>query len=301
MKDKSFHFGDFTHLVTPDSLVVELPRGIATVDRLLQVYYECLAFPGYFGFNWNALFDCLCDLEWIDSRQIVIVHKDLPSIERSQLNAYLHVLVDCLRDWERDESHELVVVFPREVEQAVNSYFAAMRLRSLSPAVPIEIECDGCTPLTVRFDRHRRPASTALKYWRTGDFNNSLIEIAINPSSGEIVEIVVKALHSIVQEPIVASESHGETGVPVVSMSQWKGGQQSIDMPQEICGSLANRELTVVACEAKSMALAKLRCGRVVFLTDHLHYLRGFQVLGLSEADVNSILSACGVDQKASS
>ena len=42
-------------------------------------FYEISAsfqFPNYFGMNWNALHDCLCDLAWLHFTNIVIIVDD---------------------------------------------------------------------------------------------------------------------------------------------------------------------------------------------------------------------------------
>ena len=36
-------------------------------EQLLRVLKEGLCFPDYFGFNWDALQDCITDLSWLQS------------------------------------------------------------------------------------------------------------------------------------------------------------------------------------------------------------------------------------------
>lgn len=121
MKENHFYFGEVDRLNTLDDYVVELPEEIATADQLLKAYDDLLHFPEYFGFNWNAMDECLRDLEWIQNRRIIIIHKSLPKIERSQVRIYLSILSDCMREWEKNEAHVVVVVFPEGLEQLVNS------------------------------------------------------------------------------------------------------------------------------------------------------------------------------------
>ncbi|KWA11575.1 hypothetical protein WT37_21165 [Burkholderia territorii] len=70
-----------------------------------------LTLPGYFGFNWNALFDCLRDFHWISERTVVIVHDELPELEPSEMKTYFEVLRDAVTDWKVGEAHSLQVVF----------------------------------------------------------------------------------------------------------------------------------------------------------------------------------------------
>lgn len=84
---------------------------IADTDELLRSLYYLLWFPGYFGFNWNALYDCLRDLDWISENKVMIVHDSLPGIPDSDLRIYLEILKDCILDWVNDEKHQLEVYF----------------------------------------------------------------------------------------------------------------------------------------------------------------------------------------------
>src|SRR5687767_14416178 len=75
-------FGD------PATLIVRLPRGIRSKQTLLAVLADKLRFPGYFGWNWDALEECLGDLAWLPpDRPIAIVHEDLPFSPRSDNRA----------------------------------------------------------------------------------------------------------------------------------------------------------------------------------------------------------------------
>jgi RNAse (barnase) inhibitor barstar len=105
-----FEFG--TRTADAGSFVAEVPTGISSVDALLTALYETLQFPGYFGFNWDALSDCLRDLHWIPAREVVMLHRDLPSISESDLRTYLEILAESVQSWRPDEEHSLRVVFP---------------------------------------------------------------------------------------------------------------------------------------------------------------------------------------------
>jgi len=91
--------------------LARIDPNISDTDELLRSLYYLLWFPGYFGFNWNALYDCLRDLDWISENKVMIVHESLPGIPDSDLRIYLEVLKDCILDWVNDEKHQLEVYF----------------------------------------------------------------------------------------------------------------------------------------------------------------------------------------------
>lgn len=92
--------------------VAVIPKEITEPELLLLVLYEKLKFPSYFGFNWNALDECLRDFHWNDKYRIVIVHEELPRLQDKDLKIYLEVLRDCANDWKPQEEHKLVIYFP---------------------------------------------------------------------------------------------------------------------------------------------------------------------------------------------
>ena len=78
----------------PAALVVRIPRGIRSKEKLLAILADKLRFPRYFGYNWDALEECLRDLSWLPPHQAVtIVHEDLPFGEGGENRAtYLDIL-----------------------------------------------------------------------------------------------------------------------------------------------------------------------------------------------------------------
>lgn len=116
--EKIFNFGKHVDSLN-DGKIVKLPGDIASKRQLLQAYYDAMELPGYFGFNWDALSDCLRDLSWIDSHRVIIIHEELPAIEKTSLKNYLHILQESILDWRSGEDHQLIVVFPLEAKQTV--------------------------------------------------------------------------------------------------------------------------------------------------------------------------------------
>ena len=105
---------DFTDSpsISADSLVVQIPGEISSAETLLEVLYERARLPGYLGFNWNALSDCLRDLHWVECREVVLLHAGLPKLPLDQLRSYLDVLAESVASWTQGEAHSLKVVFP---------------------------------------------------------------------------------------------------------------------------------------------------------------------------------------------
>jgi len=96
---------------TSEVFFARLDPKIASTDELLKSIYYLLWFPGYFGFNWNALDDCLRDFHWINENKIVIVHDNLPGIPDRDLKIYIEILKDAVMDWRKDDRHILEVIF----------------------------------------------------------------------------------------------------------------------------------------------------------------------------------------------
>ena len=104
---------------------VRIDPEISISEELLKALYYLLWFPGYFGFNWNALYDCLRDLGWIPCRKVVLVHDALPKLPEEDLKVYLEVLRDAILDWAGDEEHELEVFFRTADRRAVEAFLTS--------------------------------------------------------------------------------------------------------------------------------------------------------------------------------
>lgn len=110
-----------------NSVVMRVPPRINRKRQLMLEYVRRLGFPRYFGWNWDAFYDCLCDLEWLDGvKQVILAHEDVPFTEGSEhREVYLRLLADAVQTLKRSPSIDLVVSFPAgtqlEVAQALKS------------------------------------------------------------------------------------------------------------------------------------------------------------------------------------
>lgn len=107
------------------AFIATVPRGITQKAELLAALSERLELPEYFGFNWDALSDCLRDLHWIPQRHVFLLHGDVPALPASDLRCYLDVLADAVGSWRNASEHDLRVVFPREAAQRLEALMTA--------------------------------------------------------------------------------------------------------------------------------------------------------------------------------
>ena len=79
---------------------------VRTKRRLMEQLARSLAFPDYFGANWDALADCLTDLEWVPADGYVLTLRGLQGLARQSPRDYamlLGVLTDAAQYWQQEE------------------------------------------------------------------------------------------------------------------------------------------------------------------------------------------------------
>ncbi len=101
---------------------------VAYIDSksdLLEQLKTKLNFPDYFGYNWDALNDCLADFSWIEQKNITIVHTELPDLDNIDMSIYVRILtkqIDGWDKWENGKIHQLEVVFPTCCRGEIEKY-----------------------------------------------------------------------------------------------------------------------------------------------------------------------------------
>jgi len=97
-----------------DAFVARLPSEIDGKQKLLDEIKIHLAFPDYFGFNWDALLECLQDFHWIEKKLIVLVHQDLPVLNETDLKTYFEILKEAANSWKTADEHNFEIVFSQK-------------------------------------------------------------------------------------------------------------------------------------------------------------------------------------------
>lgn len=101
-----------------------VPQGITNVMQLFSAYAVGLSAPnGYFGENWDAFGDCLLDLQWIDKFEVIIVHRELPSLPGSACSIYLDILQHSVAAWADKKTSELHKVYSDYIPHRLAVFF----------------------------------------------------------------------------------------------------------------------------------------------------------------------------------
>jgi Barstar (barnase inhibitor) len=79
----------------------------------LQAIADAMAFPNYFGENWDALEDCLTDLDWLNGDRFILLYEQPETFAQRDPSEWL-VALDILRstvDYWRTKNRPLSVLF----------------------------------------------------------------------------------------------------------------------------------------------------------------------------------------------
>lgn len=86
---------------------------LKTSNSFLKIMSKELYFPEYFGFNYNALDECMQDLSWIPENEIIINFKHLDRLKEKNQPLY-DVIYDCLNMyqdyWKKNKSRKKVII-----------------------------------------------------------------------------------------------------------------------------------------------------------------------------------------------
>jgi RNAse (barnase) inhibitor barstar len=81
----------------------------ATPTGVFNEFARALEFPDYFGHNWDALEECLADLEWMPAKGYVLLVTDAHCVipdEEEEYETLLEVLSDAGEAWSKGQTAE---------------------------------------------------------------------------------------------------------------------------------------------------------------------------------------------------
>lgn len=88
-------------------------RNIGRKEQLLNHVATALRFPGYFGDNWDALEECLTDMEWVDAPGYVIYYDHIDGLlaaHPDQFSTFVEICRDAVGSWKEDGTAMVVLL-----------------------------------------------------------------------------------------------------------------------------------------------------------------------------------------------
>jgi hypothetical protein len=114
-----FHFGE-PPPAKPHERRIEVPAHLATKADLLAFLARAFPLPSYFGHNWDALEECLLDLDWLKNPKVALIHHDTPLAKSpADQKTYLSILAKAAK-----ASPRLHITFPANAHVTIESLLA---------------------------------------------------------------------------------------------------------------------------------------------------------------------------------
>ncbi len=88
-------------------------KSIARKEQLLNHVATSLRFPDYFGGNWDALEECLTDMEWVDAPGYLIYYDHIDALAAThpdQLQTFVEICRDAVTSWKEDGTPFVVLL-----------------------------------------------------------------------------------------------------------------------------------------------------------------------------------------------
>ena len=98
-------------------------KNIERKEQLLNHFATALRFPNHFGQNWDALEECLTDLEWVDGDGYLIYfdHIDgLLSAHPDQFATFVEIVRDAVESWKEDGEAMVVLLSGAKAPKGVS-------------------------------------------------------------------------------------------------------------------------------------------------------------------------------------
>ena len=82
-------------------------------EQLMNAAATAMSFPDHFGNNWDALEECLTDLEWVDADGYMIYYDHIDGLlttHPDQFETLVEVLRDAVQSWKEDGEPMIVLL-----------------------------------------------------------------------------------------------------------------------------------------------------------------------------------------------
>ena len=167
-----------------------------------------------------------------------------------------------------------------------------MKVERILPPTGVAIECDGYVPLVAR---NIGEFTYCEKYWRTGDFKNTILEFGVKPTDGTICKVTVTLMGKFSRKllPFVELCSIRD-GVPCLDLMRWHESAKSLDDHGPFDASLVKDRLVIRFSNSDAKICHGIRNGRLIYVVDSDDELTGIEVLDLSSQEINNIMYTLG-------
>ena len=98
-------------------------KNIARKEQLLNHVATALRFPDEFGHNWDALEECLTDLEWVDADGYLIYYDHIDGLlgaHPDQFETLVEILRDAVASWKSDDTAMVVLLSGSKAPKGVS-------------------------------------------------------------------------------------------------------------------------------------------------------------------------------------
>lgn len=168
-----------------------------------------------------------------------------------------------------------------------------MQIATVAEISATKITCDGYVPVDIRFEGS---FVWPPYYWRTGDFERSLIEIGVDPQTGTICKVVVVCIGDLENEGSAGNKltSEAVNGLPCANLAIWADERTRVDENMKVSTTLGKDRLRFLFGDTKKRLANTISCDRVAFLVDEQNKLSGFEIRELSSNELENFCLATG-------
>ena len=103
-------------------------KNITRKEQLMNHVATALHFPKHFGNNWDALEECLTDLEWVDADGYIIYYDHIDGLLEAhpdQFETLVEILRDAVASWKEDGTAMVVLLSGTKAPKGVTKLKAA--------------------------------------------------------------------------------------------------------------------------------------------------------------------------------